>query len=134
MNVLRKKLMMVRNGQAYPRYFLQMLYQGSPQFYLPTHGNSGLIRYTQARFSTSESIDRHSNYYWEEEEPQKMDPQISKFTHKSNAQELISAMPVVEVEGDIARCTGVNEFGYGHPVEYIALNTRNRHAPNVCKW
>ena len=73
-------------------------------------------------------------YYWEEKEEQAKDLQESKFTHKSNAEELIASIPVIEVEGDIVRCTGVNEFGYGHPVEYIALNTRNRSKPNVCKW
>ena len=27
--------------------------------------------------------------------------------------------------------TGANEFGYGHPVEYIALNTVDRSKPSV---
>lgn len=42
--------------------------------------------------------------------------QISMKTHKTNAEELINALPVVEVDGDTARCTGVNELGLGHPV------------------
>ena len=45
--------------------------------------------------------------------------QISAKTHKTNAEELINSLPVVEVDGDTARCTGVNQFGLGHPVQYI---------------
>ena len=45
--------------------------------------------------------------------------QISMKTHKSNAEELINSLPVVEVDGDTARCTGVNQLGLGHPVQYI---------------
>lgn len=63
-----------------------------------------------------------------------MDINESKFTHKSNAQELISKVPVVEVDGDTARCTGVNDLGYGHPVEYICLDNRRPHEPTTCKW
>ena len=45
--------------------------------------------------------------------------QVSMKSHKTNAEELINALPVVEVDGDTARCTGVNELGLGHPVQYI---------------
>ena len=45
--------------------------------------------------------------------------QISMKTHKSNAEELINNLPIVEVDGDTARCTGVNQLGLGHPVQYI---------------
>ena len=45
--------------------------------------------------------------------------QISAKTHKTNAEELINALPIVEVDGDTARCTGVNQLGLGHPVQYI---------------
>ena len=45
--------------------------------------------------------------------------QISMKSHKSNAEELINNLPVVEVDGDTARCTGVNQLGLGHPVQYI---------------
>ena len=62
-------------------------------------------------------------YQWNEEVVVPEDTQTSKFTHKSNAQELITTIPPIEVEGHTARCTGVNELGYGHPVEYIELNT-----------
>ena len=37
-------------------------------------------------------------------------------THGSNAEELINNLPIVEVRGNTARCTGVNELGLGHPV------------------
>ncbi len=45
--------------------------------------------------------------------------QISVKSHKTNAEEMINALPIVEVDGDTARCTGVNELGLGHPVQYI---------------
>ena len=60
--------------------------------------------------------------------------QISMKTHKTNAEELINALPIVEVDGDTARCTGVNELGLGHPVQYIQLNRRHEHTPATCKW
>ncbi len=60
--------------------------------------------------------------------------QLSAGSHKSNAEELINALPVVEVTGDTARCTGVNELGLGHPVQYIQLNRRHEHTPATCKW
>ena len=60
--------------------------------------------------------------------------QISMKTHKTNAEELINALPVVEVDGDTARCTGVNELGLGHPVQYIQLNRRYENTPATCKW
>ena len=45
--------------------------------------------------------------------------QVSAKTHKTNAEELINSLPIVEVHGDTARCTGVNQLGLGHPVQYI---------------
>jgi len=44
---------------------------------------------------------------------------MSAKTHKTNAEELINSLPIVEVDGDTARCSGVNQFGLGHPVQYI---------------
>ncbi len=61
-------------------------------------------------------------YHWVNKDVKPLDDQSSKFTHKSNAQELINQVPVVEVDGDIARCTGVQEMGYGHPLHYIQLS------------
>ena len=55
-------------------------------------------------------------------EDEKYDPnrfQVSMKTHKTNAEELVNSLPVVDVDGDTARCTGVNELGLGHPVQYI---------------
>ena len=37
-------------------------------------------------------------------------------THQSNAEEMINALPIIEVRADTARCSGVNELGLGHPV------------------
>ncbi len=58
----------------------------------------------------------------------------SRLTHKSNAEELISKIPVIEVEDNIAICYGVHDFGWGHPVEFITLNTKNTETPSVCKY
>jgi hypothetical protein len=44
---------------------------------------------------------------------------MSRLTHRTNAEELINSLPIVEVEGETARCLGVNELGLGHPVQYI---------------
>ena len=51
--------------------------------------------------------------------------------HRSNALELVSKQPVIEVDGEIAICDG-GGGSLGHPVEYIAL-----HRPGeigVCKY
>ena len=40
-------------------------------------------------------------------------------THKTNAEELINQLPIVEVRSNVVRCTGVHELGLGHPVQYI---------------
>ena len=58
-------------------------------------------------------------YSFDDEQFQPDRFQISVKTHKSNAEELINSLPVVEVSGDTARCTGVNQLGLGHPVQYI---------------
>ena len=126
---------MWKKAHSFSKYFMYTLTGGSAmQFYTPAATSRGLIHYHKVKFSTSESVNRHSNYYWKEEHEEHLDHQASKLTHKSNAQELINALPIIEVEGDTARCTGVNEFGYGHPVEYICLNTKDPSEPNVCKW
>ena len=93
--------------------------------------NSSYLYSLSKRYNSTSEGNTDSQYYWEEETEEPMDPQISKFTHKSNGQELIASMPVIEVDGNVARCTGVNEIGMGHPVEYIALNTRDPSKPNV---
>ena len=55
-------------------------------------------------------------------------------THGTNAEELINSMPIIEVHGTVARCTGVHEMGLGHPVQYIQLDKRHKYAPVTCKW
>ena len=76
-----------------------------------------------------------SSYTWDEEPGQRQVPwEESNTTHKSNAEELINKLPVIEVEGDTVRCSGVNELGYGHPVHYMTVDQRNIETPVVCKW
>ena len=100
-----------------------------------SYNNAFTFTYYNRRWYNAAQVQANGGkYYWEEEEQTTVDPQASKFTHKSNAQELIASMPVIEVDTDVVRCTGVNELGYGHPVQYIALNTRRRHVPNKCKY
>lgn len=60
--------------------------------------------------------------------------QSSKLTHLSDAEELINRVPVILVDDDVVRCTGVAGTGLGHPVSYIQLHLRNPHEPNTCKW
>jgi len=60
--------------------------------------------------------------------------QVSVKSHKTNAEELVNDLPIVEVDGDTARCTGVNELGLGHPVQYIQLNRKQEGTPATCKW
>ena len=43
-------------------------------------------------------------------------------------------MPIVKVSGNVARCTGVQELGLGHPVQFIQLDRRHKFTPAVCKW
>lgn len=60
--------------------------------------------------------------------------QSSKLTHLSNAEELVHKVPVITVDDDVVRCTGVAGTGLGHPVEYIQLKLRNPHHHATCKW
>mmetsp|Transcript_90604 Transcript_90604/g.258843 ORF Transcript_90604/g.258843 Transcript_90604/m.258843 type:complete len:121 (+) Transcript_90604:118-480(+) len=55
---------------------------------------------------------------------------------RSNAEELVDQVPVIEVEGMTAICNG-GGGALGHPIEYIQLNTaRNGKTPMVeeCKY
>lgn len=61
----------------------------------------------------------HTKYAFADEDWQPNVYQISSFTHKSNAEELINTLPIVEVHGNVTRCAGVQELGLGHPVQYI---------------
>ena len=65
-------------------------------------------------------------------------------THKSNAEELIAKVPAIEVDDHVAMCyvniqfinflQGVNDYGWGHPVEYITVDSRDVTKPNICKY
>lgn len=74
-------------------------------------------------------------------------------TSFSNAEQLIAAVPPIEIDDIIAMCyvkknyfkkfdynlqmhfmQGVNDFGWGHPVVYITLNTNNIATPSTCKY
>lgn len=61
----------------------------------------------------------HTKYQFDEEDYEPNQFQISEWTHQSNAEELINSMPIIEVQGNVVRCTGVQEMGLGHPVQYI---------------
>mmetsp|Transcript_16765 Transcript_16765/g.18646 ORF Transcript_16765/g.18646 Transcript_16765/m.18646 type:complete len:124 (+) Transcript_16765:17-388(+) len=123
MNMLTKRVVMTRKTYTHPRYFMHMLFGAhSSQLTNTKIQKSGLIKFNQTKFSTS-TVTPASSYSWEEDEEEEMDPQISKFTHKSNAQELITQVPVIEVDTDVVRCYGISHFGHGHSVQYIALNT-----------
>ena len=54
--------------------------------------------------------------------------------HRSSAEELVARVPVVEVAADVALCDG-GGGATGHPIEYVALNTRDGGAtPVACKY
>jgi NADH dehydrogenase (ubiquinone) Fe-S protein 6 len=52
---------------------------------------------------------------------------------RSNAEKLISKVPVIEVEGYTAICTG-GGGALGHPTEYIQLNTVTPGEVATCKY
>merc|ERR1711994_684047 len=76
----------------------------------------------------------HTKYTFDDEDWEPNQYQLSSVTHKTNAEELINSMPVIDVHGKVARCTGVNELGLGHPVQYIQLDKRHKYTPVTCKW
>ena len=54
--------------------------------------------------------------------------------HRSNAAELITQVPVIEVQGSLAVCDG-GGGALGHPIEYIQLNmVDTEYAYNECKY
>mmetsp|Transcript_90930 Transcript_90930/g.125409 ORF Transcript_90930/g.125409 Transcript_90930/m.125409 type:complete len:94 (+) Transcript_90930:106-387(+) len=75
-----------------------------------------------------------TRYKFDEEDWTRSPTQLSVETHQTNAEELINDLPIIEVHGSVVRCTGVNERGLGHPVQYIQLDRRNKHTPVTCKW
>ena len=75
-----------------------------------------------------------TRYNWDYQDYNKYPYEKSKLTHGTNAEELIHKIPVIEVDDDTALCTGVGEMHWGHPIQFIALNTRNPKEPNTCKY
>lgn len=76
-----------------------------------------------------------TRYEWDLEEPYKRYRfEESRITHGTNAEELISKVPPIEVDDDVALCYGVGEMCWGHPIQFIALNTRDPTKPNHCKY
>ena len=53
--------------------------------------------------------------------------------HRSNAEELVSKFPVVEVDADTAVCDGGGGV-LGHPVQFIQLNTKKLGVPQRCLY
>lgn len=88
-------------------------------------------RKTKFKINTQPGLTR---YNWDNMSYKKYPYEESRVTHGTNAEELIYKVPPIEVDDDVAMCAGVNEFYYGHPVEYIQLNTRNPEKPNICKY
>jgi NADH dehydrogenase (ubiquinone) Fe-S protein 6 len=59
--------------------------------------------------------------------------QLALGAHRSDAEQRIAKVPVIEVEGTTAVCDG-GGGALGHPIEYIQLNTRKPDEPCVCKY
>jgi len=53
--------------------------------------------------------------------------------HRSDAEALIAAVPVIKVRGNVATCNG-GGGALGHPIEYITLNTVDPTVPTDCKY
>jgi uncharacterized Zn-finger protein len=59
-------------------------------------------------------------------------PQYNDGAHRSNAEKLVSKIPVITVNGTVAVCDG-GSGALGHPVEYIQLDTVSNE-PQICKY
>ena len=53
--------------------------------------------------------------------------------HRSNAQQLIEKIPIIDVQGGVAVCDG-GGGALGQPIEYITLNMVNEGEENECKY
>ncbi|KAJ0396346.1 hypothetical protein P43SY_008647 [Pythium insidiosum] len=53
--------------------------------------------------------------------------------HRSDAEQRIAQVPIVDVEGDVAVCDG-GGGALGHPLEYIQLDTVRHNEPQTCKY
>jgi uncharacterized Zn-finger protein len=59
-------------------------------------------------------------------------PQYTDGMHRSNAEELVNKVPVIECDAHVAICDG-GSGALGHPVEYIQLDTISNE-PQICKY
>ncbi|CEG38454.1 NADH:ubiquinone oxidoreductase, NDUFS6/13 kDa subunit [Plasmopara halstedii] len=53
--------------------------------------------------------------------------------HRSDAEQRIAQVPIVELASNVAVCDG-GGGALGHPVEYIQLDTREHNTPQTCKY
>jgi NADH dehydrogenase (ubiquinone) Fe-S protein 6 len=53
--------------------------------------------------------------------------------HRSNAEELVAKVPIIEVAGHVALCDG-GGGATGHPIEYIKLDKREGHSAATCNY
>ena len=53
--------------------------------------------------------------------------------HRSNAEQLIDAVPIIDVEGSLAVCDG-GGGALGHPLEFITLNMVHEGEAVQCKY
>ena len=53
--------------------------------------------------------------------------------HRSNAEAMVNALPVILVQSTTALCDG-GGGATGHPVEYLRLDKREGASPVVCKY
>lgn len=94
-----------------------------------------LLHYIASKYKSKVPIQPGlTKYNWDTQTYVKYNFEQSLFTHGTNAEELITRVPVIEVEDDIVMCGGVNDISWGHPLEYITLNTRKPDIPQVCKY
>ena len=68
MNILSRRITALRSNTSYQRYFMHMLFGGSNfQFYEPMSSKQGVVKHTNVRFFSSDSVNRHANYYWDDD-------------------------------------------------------------------
>eukprot|EP00826_Nyctotherus_ovalis_P007058 TRINITY_DN11739_c0_g1_i1.p1 TRINITY_DN11739_c0_g1~~TRINITY_DN11739_c0_g1_i1.p1 ORF type:complete len:110 (+),score=21.12 TRINITY_DN11739_c0_g1_i1:156-485(+) len=73
-------------------------------------------------------------YNWDKEDYKKEPYEKSREDFLTNAEELLQRVPVIEVDGDTARCAGVKNLLLGHPVVYIQLKTRKPGSVVPCPY
>jgi len=90
-----------------------------------------LSKRSKIKLATQPGLTR---YNWDSQVYKKEKYEESRLTHKTNAEELITKIPIIQVDDDVVLCTGTSGLVWGHPVEYITLNTRYPDRPNTCKY